>query len=54
MLAKFKESAQGIAAIAALAAVFWGVKHHSLAELTASSGEPARPRVRPTSYIKPE
>jgi hypothetical protein len=41
MLAKFKESAQGIAAIAALAAVFWGVKHHSLATLTAASDEPA-------------
>jgi hypothetical protein len=39
MLANFKESAQGIAAIAALAAVFWGVRLHSLAELTASSDD---------------
>lgn len=38
MFAKFKESAQGIAAIAALATVFWGVRHCSLATLTASSG----------------
>ena len=39
MLANFKESAQGIAAIAVLAVVFWGVRHHSLAELTASSDD---------------
>ena len=39
MLANFKESAQGIAAVAVLAAVFWGVRHHSLAELTASSDD---------------
>jgi hypothetical protein len=45
MLAKFKESAQGIAAIVALAAVFWSVKHHSLTELTASSGVPSGARV---------
>jgi len=39
MLANFKQSAQGIAAVAVLAAVFWGVRHHSLAELTASSDD---------------